>query len=158
MVDIRLTPASPQDEAWMARALEMARLAAHRGEVPVGAVLVRDGQVLAEAHNQTVGRADPTGHAEVLAIRKAASVQGDWRLENTTLYATLEPCTLCAGAIILARVPRLVYGPGDPKAGMAGSLGNLLQDPRLNHRVELTKGVLAGASSSLLQGFFRARR
>jgi tRNA(adenine34) deaminase len=142
----------------MARALEMARLAASHGEVPVGAVLVRDGRILAEAHNETVGRADPTAHAEVLAIRRGASVQGDWRLENTTLYATLEPCSLCAGAIVLARVPRLVYGASDPKAGMVGSLGNLLQDSRLNHRVVVTKGVLAESSAGILQGFFRARR
>lgn len=142
----------------MARALEMARLAASRGEVPVGAVLVRNGRILAEAHNETVGRADPTAHAEVLAIRKGASAQGDWRLENTILYATLEPCSLCSGAIVLARVPRLVFGASDPKAGMVGSLGNLLQDSRLNHRVMVTKGVLAHSSASILQSFFRDRR
>jgi tRNA(adenine34) deaminase len=103
-------------------------------------------------------RADPTAHAEVVAIRMAASRQGDWRLEDTTLYATLEPCALCAGAIVLARVPRLVYGAADPKAGMVGSLGNLVQDPRLNHRVQVTAGILADASSNLIREFFRARR
>jgi tRNA(adenine34) deaminase len=142
----------------MARALEMARLAQARGEVPVGAVVVRDGRILAEGHNLTVTLADPTAHAEVVAIRAAAARQGDWRLEGATLYTTLEPCTLCSGALILARVPRVVYGAADPKAGMAGSLGNLLQDSRLNHRAEVTSGVLAEASSRLLQAFFRTRR
>lgn len=142
----------------MARALEMARLAGSRGEVPVGAVVVRDGALLAEGHNLTVSAADPTAHAEVTAIRRAAARQGDWRLERATLYSTLEPCALCCGAVVLARVPRVVYGAPDPKAGMAGTLGNLLQDPRLNHRVEVTPGVLAEASACLLQAFFQARR
>ena len=142
----------------MARALEQARLASVRGEVPVGAVLVREGALLAEGHNLTVTTSDPTAHAEVVAIRKAAAGQGDWRLEGTTLYCTLEPCALCCGALLLARVPRVVYGAPDPKAGMAGTLGNLLQDPRLNHRAEVTSGVLAQTSSTLLQGFFKARR
>jgi len=142
----------------MARALEQGRLAALRGEVPVGAVLVREGVLLAEAHNLTVTASDPTGHAEVMAIRRGASLQGDWRLEETTLYCTLEPCALCSGAIVLARIPRVVYGASDPKAGMAGSLGNLLQDERLNHRAEVTAGVLAHESAHLLQTFFRARR
>jgi tRNA(adenine34) deaminase len=142
----------------MARALEMAHLAACRSEVPVGAVVVRDGKLLAEAHNLTVTLADPTAHAEVVAIRKAAARQGDWRMEGAILYTTLEPCTLCCGALVLARVPRVVYGASDPKAGMAGSLGNLLQDPRLNHRAEVTAGVMAEASSRILQTFFRIRR
>ena len=122
------------------------------------AVLVRDGVVLAEGHNQTNTNSDPTAHAEVVAIRNAAALQGDWRLEDTTLYCTLEPCTLCCGAINLARVPRVVYGATDPKAGMAGTLGDLLQDSRLNHQAEVTSGVLADTSTTLLQGFFRARR
>ncbi|MFH1764869.1 MAG: tRNA adenosine(34) deaminase TadA [Gemmatimonadota bacterium] len=147
-----------QDLLWMARALELAHLAAVWGEVPVGAVLVRDGSLLAEGHNLTVTASDPTTHAEVVAIRKAAALRGDWRLEGTTLYCTLEPCSLCCGAIVLARVPRVVYGASDPKAGMAGSLGNLLQDARLNHRAEVVSGVLAQASSKLLQEFFKARR
>jgi tRNA(adenine34) deaminase len=142
----------------MARALEQARVAGARGEVPVGAVLVRDGALLAEGHNLTVTASDPTAHAEVVAIREAAFRQGDWRLENTTLYCTLEPCALCAGAIVLARVPRVVFGAPDPKAGMVGSLGNLVQDPRLNHRAQVVGGVSAETSSDLLRGFFRARR
>jgi len=146
------------DELWMARALEQAHLAAIRGEVPVGAVLVRHGRILAEGHNLTITLSDPTAHAEAVVIRKGAARQGDWRLEETTLYVTLEPCTHCTGAIILARIPRVVYGAPDPKAGMAGSLGNLLQDPRLNHRAEVTSGVLADESAVLLKNFFRLRR
>ncbi|MCY3678222.1 MAG: nucleoside deaminase [Gemmatimonadetes bacterium] len=142
----------------MARALELARAGALRGEVPVGAVIVREGEVIAEAHNRTVEDSDPTAHAEALAIRRAARSLGDWRLENCTLYTTLEPCALCAGAVVLARIPRLVFGAADPKAGMAGSLENLVQDPRLNHRVELLGGVLAEESGDLLRAFFRARR
>jgi tRNA(adenine34) deaminase len=142
----------------MARALEMARAAASVGEVPVGAVLVRDGALLAEGHNRTVTDADPTGHAEAVTLRKAASRQGDFRLTDTTLYVTLEPCAMCAGAIVLARVPRVVFGAADPKGGMVGSLGNLLQDGRLNHRCEVTPGVLADSSAELLRSFFRERR
>jgi len=142
----------------MARALELARAAALRREVPVGAVIVRGGEVIAEAHNRTVEDCDPTAHAEALAIRSAARRLGDWRLEDCTLYTTLEPCAHCAGAVVLARVSRLVFGAADPKAGMAGSLDNLVQDPRLNHRVELLGGVLAEESGELLRGFFRARR
>lgn len=142
----------------MARAMEMARVARERGEVPVGAVLVRDRRVVAEGHNRTVTDADPTAHAEVVTLRKAAGAQGDFRLEECTLYVTLEPCAMCAGAIVLGRVPRVVYGAQDPKAGMAGSLGNLLQDPRLNHRCDVTPGVLAAASADLLRAFFRERR
>ena len=142
----------------MARALELARAGALRGEVPVGALVVLDGVLLAESHNRTVERCDPTAHAELLAIRAAARRLGDWRLTGCTLYVTLEPCAQCAGAIVLARIARLVFGADDPKAGMAGSLGNLVQDPRLNHRVELLGGVLAPESSTLLRSFFRARR
>ena len=142
----------------MARALELARAGAVRGEVPIGAVLVRDGRLLAEAHNRTVTDADPTAHAEVLALRAAAAAQGDFRLEGATLYVTLEPCAMCAGAVLLARVPRVVYGAPDPKAGMAGTLGNLLQDARLNHRCTITPGVLADASADMLRTFFRERR
>ena len=142
----------------MARALERAREAAVLGEVPVGAVLVRDGAIVAEGFNRTLGWSDPTAHAEVVAIRAAARLQGDWRLEGTTIYVTLEPCAQCAGSIVLARVARLVFGAADPKAGMAGSLENLVQDRRLNHRVQLTGGVLEEASAELLRAFFRARR
>ncbi len=147
-----------EDLLWMARALEQARLAGLEGEVPVGAVVVRAGRILSEGHNMTVQSSDPTAHAEVVAIRRAAAAQGDWRLEDTTLYCTLEPCSLCCGAILLSRVPRVVFGAADPKAGMAGTLGNLLQDPRLNHRVEITGGVSSEASAELLKGFFRERR
>ena len=153
-------PATPRDPgfAWMARALELARAGGLRGEVPVGAVIVRDGVLLGESHNRTVERRDPTAHAELVAIRAAARRLGDWRLTGCTLYVTLEPCAQCAGAVVLARIPRLVFGAHDPKAGMAGSLGNLVRDPRLNHRVELLGGVLAQESSKLLRSFFRARR
>lgn len=142
----------------MARALELARAGALRGEVPVGAVIVRGGEVIAEAHNRTVEDCDPTAHAEAVAIRRAARRLGDWRLEDCTLYTTLEPCALCAGAAVLARIPRLVFGAADPKAGMAGSLENLVQDPRLNHRMELRGGILAEESGELLRDFFRSRR
>jgi tRNA(adenine34) deaminase len=143
---------------WMARALELARAGAVESEVPVGAVLVQDGRLVAEAHNATISHSDPTAHAECLVLRAAARLAGDWRLEGATLYVTLEPCSMCAGAIVLARVARVVFGTSDPKAGMAGSLENLLQDARLNHRVALTSGVLRDSSSALLKEFFRARR
>ena len=152
------TSSGDGDSAWMARALELARAGGQRGEVPVGAVIVQGGVVLAESHNRTVDRRDPTAHAELVAIRAAARRLGDWRLTGCTLYVTLEPCAQCAGAIVLARIPRLVFGAHDPKAGMAGSLGNLVRDPRLNHRADLLGGVLAEESSRLLQSFFRARR
>ncbi|MBW3534107.1 MAG: tRNA adenosine(34) deaminase TadA [Gemmatimonadetes bacterium] len=142
----------------MARALEQARAAAAVGEVPVGAVLVHQGGILAEAHNLTLTLGDPTAHAEILVLREGARRLGGWRLLDTTLYATLEPCAMCAGAVVLGRVPRLVYGAPDPKAGMVGSLGDLARDPRLNHRAEVTSGVLADASGELLRGFFRERR
>lgn len=155
---VHFGPTRPEDPFWMARALELARLAAIRGEVPVGALLVRDGVLLAEGHNRTISDSDPTSHAEVVVIRAAAARQGDWRLEETTLYVTLEPCAQCCGAIVLARVPRVVYGASDPKAGMAGSLGNLLQDSRLNHRAEVTPGILGASAGILLRDFFRKRR
>jgi len=153
-----LTSSSATDVEWMSRALALAREAALAGEVPVGAVLVRGDDVLAESHNLTVTEADPTTHAEVVAIRRAAAAVGDWRLLDTTLYVTLEPCAMCAGAIVLARIPRVVFGARDPKAGMVGSLGNLLQDSRLNHRCEVTEGVLAEEAGTLLRDFFRERR
>lgn len=152
------SPPEPGDEMWMARAVEQARLATVRGEVPVGAVLVREGVLVGEGHNRTFLDHDPTAHAESVVIRAAARNQGDFRLEGTTLYVTLEPCTMCSGALVLARVPRVVYGARDPKAGMVGSLGNLLQDPRLNHRCMVTPDVLAEPCGDLLRSFFRARR
>lgn len=142
----------------MARALEKAREAWILEEVPVGAVLVRHGRLLAEGHNRTRGWADPTAHAEVAVIREAARRQDHWRLLDTTLYVTLEPCAQCSGSIVLARIPRVVYAAPDPKAGMAGSLENLLQDPRLNHRCQVTSGVLQEEAGRLLQTFFRERR
>lgn len=143
---------------WMARALEQARAGACRSEVPVGAAIVQNGQLIAESHNRTLSDCDPTAHAESVAIRAAAKRLGDWRLEDCTLYVTLEPCAHCAGAIVLARIPRLVYAASDPKAGMAGTLGDLVRHPRLNHRARVTRGVLADESAALLRTFFRARR
>ena len=155
---IELTPEVSADVFWMSRALSQARAAAARAEVPVGAVIVRSGHVLGEGHNRTITDADPTAHAEVVAIRQAAAAVGDWRLIECTLYVTLEPCAMCAGAIVLSRIPRVVYGARDPKAGMVDSLGNLLRDARLNHRCEVAAGVLAEESSELLKNFFRERR
>jgi tRNA(adenine34) deaminase len=146
------------DAAFMRLALEEARRCAEWGDVPIGCVVVRDGEVLASAGNQREGAQDPTAHAEIVAIRHAAAVVGSWRLEGCTLYVTLEPCAMCAGAIVHSRLDRVVFGAGDPKAGFAGSLGNLVQDERLNHRVELTAGVLADECGELLRGFFRDRR
>jgi tRNA(adenine34) deaminase len=151
-------PEEAADARWMRRALALAEAAGEVGEVPVGAIVVRGDTMLAEGQNRTVRDADPTAHAEVVALRAAAAAQGDWRLLGATLYVTLEPCAMCAGAIVLGRVPRVVYGAADPKAGMGGSLENLLQDPRLNHRCEVRAGVLAEESSNMLKSFFRARR
>ncbi len=142
----------------MAYALRLARLAEERGEVPVGAVVVFEGQALGEGHNRTISDADPTAHAEMVAIRAAAAALGDWRLIDCALYVTLEPCAMCAGAIVLSRIPRIVFAAPDPKAGMAGSLENLLQDARLNHRCDVTSGLMAEEASVLLRDFFRARR
>jgi tRNA(adenine34) deaminase len=152
------TPAQPADVLWMQRAVELARGAAAIHEVPVGAVLVLDGRILAEGYNLTRTIADPTAHAELVAIRKAAARIGSSRLLDATLYVTLEPCAMCAGAIVLARIRRLVYAAFDPKTGMCGSLGNLVQDPRLNHRLAVSTGVLAETAGELLRGFFRVRR
>lgn len=143
---------------WMTRALAQARLALQTDDVPVGAVVVREGAVIAEAANRREADQDPTAHAEMLAMRRVAAVLGSWRLEGCTLYVTLEPCTMCAGALVLARLPLLVYGAADPKAGAAGSLFNLVQEPRLNHRVEIVSGVLADDCGRLLTRFFQARR
>lgn len=147
-----------EDEQWMRVALEEAAAAEALGEVPVGAVVVRGGEVVARGHNLTHTLQDPTAHAEVVAIRRAAEATGHWRLLDCTLYVTLEPCTMCSGAIVLSRLPRLVYGAPDPKAGMCGSLENLVQDPRLNHRVERVPGVLAEECGEVLRDFFRRRR
>jgi tRNA(adenine34) deaminase len=142
----------------MQRALEQALAAQSQDEVPIGAVIVHDGKLLTEAFNLTRTTSDPTAHAESVAIRRAAEKLRGWRLLDTTLYVTLEPCAMCAGAIVLARMKRVVFAARDPKAGMCVSLGCVVQDPRLNHRVELTADVLAEPSGELLRRFFRARR
>jgi tRNA(Arg) A34 adenosine deaminase TadA len=146
------------DTHWMQLALAEAASARQAGEVPVGAVIVRDGEPIARAANRTVTDQDPTAHAETLAIREAARAVGSWRLEGCTLYVTLEPCAMCAGAIVLARLDRVVFGAWDPKAGMAGSVGDLLRHPRLNHRPAVKGGVCEGECGALLSGFFRERR
>lgn len=150
--------AAGDDERWMQLALQEARAAEALGEVPVGAVIVRGGELVSTGHNLTHTLQDPTTHAEMVAIRRAAQVVGHWRLLECTLYVTLEPCAMCAGAIVLARIPRLVYAAPDPKAGMSGSLQNLVQYPKLNHRVQLTTGVLEQEAGDMLRAFFRARR
>jgi tRNA(adenine34) deaminase len=146
------------DERWMRQAIVAARRAPVHRDVPIGAVLVREGVAVSRGHNRREADGDPTAHAEVLALRRAARRIGSWRLERCTLYVTLEPCAMCAGAIVLARIPRVVFGAFDPKAGFCGSLGSLIQDPRLNHRVEVTSGILAEECGRMLVEFFRERR
>jgi len=146
------------DTHWMRLALEQAQAAARVGEVPVGAVVVREGVLLASGHNAPVSGMDPTAHAEVMALREAARALGNYRLDGCTLYVTLEPCAMCAGALVLARIDRLVMGASDPKAGAVGSLLDLSADPRLNHRYPVERGLLAEESVELLKAFFRARR
>ena len=145
-------------ERWMEAALDEAGVARDGGEVPVGAVAVLDGRILGRGRNRTVELQDPTAHAEMIALREAASSLGAWRLIGVTLYVTLEPCAMCAGACVLARIERLVYGAADPKAGMSGSLASIPDDPRLNHRVDIVSGVLAEECGDLLREFFRSRR
>lgn len=146
------------DQYRMSRALELAREAAEVGEVPVGAVLVRDGEIIGEGRNQPIGACDPTAHAEIVALRAAAVRVGNYRLMDSTLYVTLEPCPMCAGAIVHARVARVVFGATDPRAGAAGTVCNLLQTDFLNHRTEVVSGVLAMECATLLREFFRVRR
>jgi tRNA(adenine34) deaminase len=147
------------DALWMTMALEEGRLAALHGDVPVGAVVVGpDDGVLARGHNRREVDADPTAHAEIVAIREAARARGHWRLDGCTLYVTLEPCAMCAGAIVLSRLERLVYGASDPKAGFVGSLGDLCRDTRLNHRPAVASGVLADTCGRILVEFFREKR
>ena len=148
----------PDDRLWMQEALVEARRAAAIGEVPIGAVVVREGEVLGRGYNRREIDGDPLAHAEILAIRQAAGQMGGWRLTGCTMYVTLEPCPMCAGALVASRIERLVYGAADPKAGYCGSLGNIVQDPRLNHRLEVTAGVLEGESADLLRGFFASLR
>jgi tRNA(adenine34) deaminase len=146
------------DEDGMRAALRDAREAAGADEVPVGCVIVHDGLVIGRAHNQTETLQDATAHAEIVAIGAASTALGSWRLTDCTLYVTLEPCAMCAGAIILARVPRLVYGAFDPKAGACGSVLDVIHEPQLNHRVEVTPGVLAAECGELLREFFAGKR
>src|SRR6266536_3881878 len=148
----------PLSSRMMELALAEARRCLEWGDVPVGAVVARDDDVLAAAGNQREKLADPTAHAEILALREASHRLGTWRLEGCTVYVTLEPCAMCAGAMVLARVDRLVFGAVDPKAGFAGSLGDLVREPRLNHRLEVVGGVGAEEASALLREFFAARR
>jgi tRNA(adenine34) deaminase len=148
----------PTDAEFMRRALELARAAADRGEVPVGALLVRGDKVLGEGANCPIGTHDPTAHAEIQALRAAGAEVGDYRLAGTTLYVTLEPCIMCAAALVHARVSRVVFGAWDPKAGAAGSLTDVFNIAGLNHRVDVFGGVLAEECGTLLSGFFRQRR
>lgn len=146
------------DAAFMARALELARRAEAAGEVPVGAVIVKDGAIVAEGWNRPIGTNDASAHAEIVALRAAGQALGTYRLTGTTLYVTLEPCAMCASAMVHARVRRLVFAAMDPRAGAAGSVFNIVQHPALNHRIECTGGVLAEECGSLLRQFFQARR
>ncbi|MCH6269536.1 tRNA adenosine(34) deaminase TadA [Neobacillus citreus] len=147
-----------QDEKFMLEAIAEARKAKELDEVPIGAVLVHDGKIIARAHNLRESEQNATAHAELLAIDQACRETGSWRLEDTTLYVTLEPCPMCSGAIILSRVKRVVYGASDPKGGCAGTLMNLLQDSRFNHQCEVVKGVLAEECGSMLSSFFQKIR
>jgi tRNA(adenine34) deaminase len=146
------------DVRFMQQALEEARASAAAGEVPVGAVLVHDGRIIARSGNRTIRDCDPTAHSEMVVLREASRVQGSYRLAGTALYVTMEPCSMCAGAIIQARVPRLVYGCDDPKGGAVRSCFEILTHPRLNHQVEVTTGILASDCAAILQSFFAARR
>jgi tRNA(adenine34) deaminase len=146
------------DEQYIRNALDLAREAVRRNEVPIGAMVVREGSILAAATNRTIRDQDATAHAEVLAIREASSKLDSWRLDECTLYVTLEPCAMCAGAIVLSRMKRVVFGAWDEKAGMAGSVGDLLRHPRLNHRPEVRAGVLAEECAGLLEEFFQRQR
>jgi tRNA(adenine34) deaminase len=148
----------PLDEHFMRLALREAERALEHDDVPVGAVVVHDGEVAGLGHNERELREDPTAHAEMLAIREAARMRRSWRLLDCVLYVTLEPCAMCAGAIVLARIPRVVFGADDPKAGAAGSVLDVLAEPRLNHRPDVSSGLLASEAAALLEGFFGSRR
>jgi tRNA(adenine34) deaminase len=150
--------ASERDELWMEEALRAAQRALEAGEVPVGAVIVCDGRLVGRGWNRNVSDSDPTAHAEVVALREAGRVLGNHRLGRCDLFATIEPCAMCAGALVHARIKRLVYGADDPKAGAVHSVMQVLNDSRLNHQMEVRAGVLAGRSAELLQAFFRKRR
>jgi tRNA(adenine34) deaminase len=148
----------PRDDYFMRLALREADRALEHEDVPIGAVVVRDGEVIAVGHNERELRQDPTAHAEIIALREAARVSGTWRVLDAVLYVTLEPCAMCAGAIVLARVPRVVFGASDPKAGACGSVLDVLAEPRLNHRPDVGGGLLAEECGALLSAFFASRR
>jgi len=153
-----VTDFTAEDELYMREALAFARIAFAEQEVPVGAVVVREGRLVGRGRNRREALQDPTHHAEIEALREAARAAGSWRLDGATLYATLEPCPMCAGAAVNARLSRVVFGCADPKAGYCGTLGNIPQDDRLNHRCEVAGGLLSDESSELLKLFFKARR
>jgi tRNA(adenine34) deaminase len=148
----------PRDEYFMRLALREAQRASEHEDVPIGAVVAREGEVIAAAHNERELRQDPTAHAEIIALREAARVTGAWRVLGAVLYVTLEPCGMCAGAIVLARIPRVVYGASDPKAGACGSVLDVLGEQRLNHRPDVAGGLLAGECGEMLSAFFASRR
>lgn len=150
--------AAEPEERWMSEALRQAERAAEAGEVPVGAVIVKDGRVLGRAHNQVEALHDATAHAEMIAITQAAEALENWRLEGADLYVTLEPCAMCAGALVLSRVARIIYGADDPIAGACGSTFNIVSEKKLNHRIPVVKGLMAERAGGLLKDFFRARR
>ena len=148
----------PKDEYFMRLALREAGRALEHDDVPIGALVVREGEVIGSGHNERELRADPTAHAEMIALREAARALGSWRVLDAVMYVTLEPCAMCAGAIVLARLPRVVFGASDPKAGAAGSVFDILAEPRLNHRPRVEPGLLAEESADLLRAFFASRR
>ena len=148
----------PRDEYFMRLALREASRALEHDDIPVGAVVVKDGEVIGTGHNEREVRSDPTAHAELIALRDAARTLGSWRVLDSVLYVTLEPCPMCAGAIVLARVPRVIFGTSDPKAGAAGSVLDVLAEPRLNHRPQVESGLLAQECADLLRSFFASRR
>ncbi len=156
--DASVSPLSEMDVHWMRHAIRLAQAAQAAGEVPVGAVIVQEGALLAEGWNRPISTSDPTAHAEMIALRAAAQTIGNYRLLDTTLYVTLEPCAMCASAMVHARVKRLVYAATDPRAGAAGSIFNIVQHPALNHRLDVTTGVLGEECSASLRSFFAARR
>jgi len=157
MTDTHQPPATP-DELWMEEALRSAQRALEAGEVPVGAIVVRDGRIVGRGFNRSITDSDPTAHAEIVALREAGSTLGNYRLEDCELFATIEPCAMCAGAMVHARIRRLIYGADDPKAGAVHSVLQVIDHPQLNHRMEVRSGVLAGRSAELLQSFFKNRR
>lgn len=146
------------DEQFMKRAIDQAYIAEENGDVPIGCVIVHEGQVIAKAYNQREQLTDPTAHAEIIALTQAADYLGTWRLGGCTIYVTLEPCPMCSGALVLARIDRLVFGCDDPKTGSCGSIYNIVEDPRLNHMVSVTSGILGDTCSKQLSSFFKRRR